>query len=105
MILANVWLLGNIFAQLFWSSFGLFSLVFSRRKLSVPFVTQIDYKKAFLILEANLEAYLEPCQISKMKIFAKIMNLVAFMLINTAILLINNGKNNYWAILLFFFLC
>ena len=47
-------------------------LVFPSR-LCVTFDIQIDLK-TFVTSEANSEAYQEPCQTSKMKVFAKIVN-------------------------------
>ena len=68
-------LFNNSFVTLFWSSIGSFFLVFPRR-LSVTFDIQID-----ITLEANSEAYSEPCQTSKMEIYTKIVNVFSLLTI------------------------
>ena len=67
-------LFNNIFIELFGSSFGSFFLVFPSRRLSVTFEIQIDLKSYSKTLEANSEAYSEPAQTSKVKVFAEIVN-------------------------------
>ena len=65
----------NIFGQTFWNSFRSFFLVFPSRRLSVTFDIQTYLKmkhSSKVYLKANSEGYSEPCQTSKMNVFAKI---------------------------------
>ena len=61
------------------SSFCSFFLVFLKRYL-LPLIFKLIQKSNILnlYLEANSEAYLELCQTSKMKVFAKIVSAFSF---------------------------
>ena len=68
-------LFNNIFVQLFWSSLSSFCLVLPSRRLSDTFDIQTDFKNGTsLTLEANSEAYSEPCQTFKIEVFARLVN-------------------------------
>ena len=68
-------LFNNIFVQLFWSTYGSFFLVFpSRSDICYLWYSNWFKNETSLTLEANSEAYSEPCQTSKIEVFAQIVN-------------------------------
>ena len=99
-ILANV-LLRSLRFQNLWIKFclktcstilkiGWLFLFFPSRRLSVTFDIQIDFKnKRALTFKTNSEVYSEPCQTSRMELFAKIVNGFSFLTIFTKISIIN----------------
>ena len=73
--LHEVVLFNNIFVQLFWSTYGSFFLVFpSRSDICYLWYSNWFKNETSLTLEANSEAYSEPCQTSKIEVFAQIVN-------------------------------